>query len=142
MSSPVTVAVRENTISFMEMPDARVLRVTAVIRNRGARTVYMSTCGPSVEREILGQWESVWAPGCLEGAFTIPPEDSLVMPVAAYWHTDPRLGPPTADQRIGPGRYRIKYRFGWHKSGVGLLDPLPAEIGISHVFTVTSAVTP
>ena len=141
-SVPVTVALREDTVAFVEMPHSRILSVTAVIQSHTSRLVYMSPCGPEVERESAGRWERVWFPGCLEGAIRIAPGDSLVMPVAAYWNKNPQRGPPFADEKIRPGRYRLRYAFGWYRDEVGLVDPLSAEIGISQIFTVTKGVAP
>lgn len=141
-SVPVTIALREDTVAFVEMPESRILSVTAVVQNHTSRLVYMSPCGPEVERDITGKWERVWAPGCLEGAIRIAPGDSLVMPVVAYWNKDPQLGPPFADDRIRSGRYRLRYAFGWYRDEVGLVDPLSAEIGISQIFTATNSVAP
>lgn len=117
----VTIRTVEDTVLLRRNPEVTFLKVTAVIRNQDLTQVYLSHCGPAAQREIDGNWVTVYAgPFCLgSGFFRVGQGDSAILPVEIVGYTTPHTG-PRLDPRMTAGRYRLIF-------GVGLTDPWKRE---------------
>lgn len=106
--------------------------VDVIIRNRGSRPMIVGGCGPEAQREINGQWQTVWSPVCVsEQASLIAPGDSLTGTLTVAGFTKPGIEPPL-DPRMTAGTYRLRFGVSdpsssWSKpvSGTRVANPYP-----------------
>jgi hypothetical protein len=108
-SAPLRVSVRtvEDTVLLHRDSSVTAFTVTAVVRNDDSRPLQVAMCGVEAERDIGGQWTSVFRPFCASNALSpLAPRDSMIVPVNAYGYTDSSTA-PKLDPRMIPGRYRV-----------------------------------
>src|SRR5665647_572960 len=109
-TAPALVAIRVvgDTAVLKSNPQGASFQAQAVVHNLGVRTIYVVGCGPSAEREINGEWTSVFSVACIGGPTLVAaPGDSAVIPVTLYGYTGGSL--PRLDPRATPGRYRLVF---------------------------------
>jgi len=83
--------------------------VDVIIRNRGSRPIIVGGCGPEAQREINGQWQTVWSPVCVsEQASLIAPGDTLRGALTIAGFTKPGIE-PRLDPRMTAGTYRLRF---------------------------------
>jgi hypothetical protein len=105
-----------DSVPLQRTADMVSFTVNVVIANRGATPVVVGGCGPEVQRQISGEWQTVWSPVCIDmQSSLISPEDSLTGPVTPAGFTKPGFEPPL-DPRMTAGTYRLRF-------GVSYPDP-------------------
>lgn len=132
----LAVAIRplQDTVALQRNREATSFSVTAVVRNRDARVVYVSGCGPAAQREIDGTWTIVFSPVCVgPSSWTVTPGDSVIIPVTLYGFTTPKTL-PRLDPRAGPGRYRLLFSIGLDDPFLSPTSPPYAEQVVSSTF--------
>ena len=121
-SAPLRVSVRavEDTVLLHRDSSVTAFRVTAVVRNDDSRSLQVAMCGVEAERDIGGQWTSVFRPFCASNALSpLAPRDSVIVPVNPYGYTDSSTA-PKLDPRMVPGRYRVV--FGVYQQNASVTD--------------------
>jgi hypothetical protein len=90
--------------------------ITVVIRNDGHTPVVFGGCGPEAQRDIGGQWQTVWTPICgSPQAATVAPGDSVSLPITVAGFIQPGME-PQLDPRMVPGRYRLRFGISYSDS--------------------------
>ena len=110
-SAPLRLSIRtvEDTVLLRRDSSVTAFTVTAIVRNDDSRPVQVALCGMEAERDIGGQWTSVFRPFCASNALSpLAPRDSLIVPVNVYGYTDSNTA-PKLDPRMVPGRYRVVF---------------------------------
>jgi hypothetical protein len=133
-----TVRVVDDTVSFVERPDWRGFRVAAVVRNEGPTQLYAHWCHAQAQREIDGQWTTVWSEACgsdLTSPTTLAAGDSLVRELFVGGSTRVGHGTPL-DARIVSGRYRIEFFLSFGVNGPYMIDAPPLAQRVTNAFVV------
>jgi hypothetical protein len=106
----VMVLTREDTVSFQRDPRVTLFRVTGVVHNLDSRVLYLVGCGPSAQRQISGEWVTLYAPLCFltEHTVRVAPGDSAVVPFTGPGYTDESTY-PRLDPRMVSGLYRLVF---------------------------------
>jgi len=106
-----TVVIRSaaDSVRLRRTAEMTSFAVDVIIRNRGSRPIIVGGCGPEAQREINGQWQTVWSPVCVsEQASLIAPGDSLTGALTIAGFTKPGIEPPL-DPRMTAGTYRLRF---------------------------------
>jgi hypothetical protein len=94
-------------------PGRTAFKVTAILRNKASRSLIVEMCGTGAERQIDGNWVTVFTPFCASnGLRRLQAGDSVVIPVEVFGYTARNMG-PRLDPRMGPGRYRLGFGIGF-----------------------------
>lgn len=97
----------EDSVALQQAPAGTFFRVTLVIRNTAGQQVRLGGCGPGAQRNIDGQWKTVWTPICLTPTqAVIEAGDSLTIAVSASGATQPAALPQESGQLVA-GLYRL-----------------------------------
>lgn len=98
-----------DSVHLQRTADMTSFTVDVIIRNRGSRPLIVGGCGPEAQREINGQWQTVWSPVCVSAqASLIAPGDSLTGALTIAGFTKPGIEPPL-DPRMTAGIYRLRF---------------------------------
>jgi hypothetical protein len=98
-----------DSVRLQRTPEMTSFTVDLTIRNRGSRAIIVGGCGPEAQREIKGQWQTVWSPVCVsEQASLLAPGDSLTSSITIAGFTKPGIEPPL-DPRMTAGTYRLRF---------------------------------
>jgi hypothetical protein len=98
-----------DSISLQRTPEMTSFAVDLIIRNGGSRPIIVGGCGPEAQRQISGQWQTVWRPVCVsEHASLVAPGDSLTGSLTIAGFTKPGIEPPL-DPRMTAGTYRLRF---------------------------------
>jgi hypothetical protein len=82
--------------------------VPVVISNNDSRALYVGGCGPSAERDIGGQWTTVFSPACIgDQVWKVDAGDSIVIPVTLYGYTADAMLPRVDVDKAQAGVYRL-----------------------------------
>ncbi len=103
------VRLAQDSVPLQRTPDLTRFAVTAIVRNDGHVPVVFGGCGPEAQRNIDGQWQTVWTPMCLSPQHaSISPGDSLTLPITVAGFTVPGIE-PLLDPRMVAGTYRLRF---------------------------------
>jgi len=108
---PFTLSIRtvEDTVALRVDPEKLSFNVTAIARNDDPHPVELLECRTSAQRDIDGQWITIFTPFCTtSGATMVASRDSITMAVAVYGFSAPNML-PRADPRMVAGRYRLVF---------------------------------
>jgi hypothetical protein len=106
----------QDSVPLEHTPDLTRFSVTVVIRNDGHTPVVFGGCGPEAQRDISGQWETVWTPVCgSPQSALLAPGDSLSLPITVAGFIQPGME-PQLDPRMVPGRYRLRFGISYSDS--------------------------
>lgn len=98
-----------DSVQLRRTADMTSFTVDVIIRNGGSRPIVVGGCGPEAQREISGQWHTIWSPVCVSAQFSlIAPGDSLTGAVTIAGFTRPGIEPPL-DPRMTAGTYRLRF---------------------------------
>jgi hypothetical protein len=106
-----TVIIRSarDSIRLQHTAEMTSFAVDVIIRNRGSRPIIVGGCGPEAQREVNGQWQTVWSPVCVsEQASFIGPGDSSTSALTIAGFTKPGIE-PRLDPRMTAGTYRLRF---------------------------------
>lgn len=111
----VTVSVQPDTVRLQRLtsPAGLAFRVTATVTNTGSEPVFISFCGHIADRQIGGEWVTVF-PGDLCGGIEWRPlasGESFEREVLIYGFSEAGAG-PRLDPRFAPGTYRLRVPLG------------------------------
>lgn len=136
--APLLVAIRvfEDTVAFRQNSEETSLHVTAIVRNRDSRPVYVVGCFPSAERDIDGTWTTVFIPTCMgQSSWLVGSGDSTMIPITLYGFKTPNMM-PKLDPRASPGRYRLIFPVGPTDPFMGPIPPSLIQLTASSPFIV------
>ena len=88
---------------------AGVTRITVnvIIRNDRATPLYLFGCGPELQQEMNGRWQTVWSPVCISaGSSAMAPGDSSKFTFKAARFAQLAFE-PQLDPRATAGKYRL-----------------------------------
>ena len=103
------VRVVPDSVALEQTPELTRISVNVIVRNDRATTLYFGGCGPELQEEIDGQWQTVWSPVCISPiSGSLAAGDSVTFPFAAARLTQQNVY-PRLDERAGAGRYRLQY---------------------------------
>ena len=106
----------QDSVPLQQTPDLTKFTVTSIIHNDGHRSVVFGGCGPEAQRNIDGQWQTIWTPICGSPQHaSIAPGDSLTVPVTVAGFTVPGIEPPL-DPRMVAGIYRLRFGISYSDS--------------------------
>jgi hypothetical protein len=98
-----------DSVRLQRTPEMTSFAVDLIIHNRGSKPIIVGGCGPEAQREINGQWQTVWSPVCVsEQASLLSPGDSLTGALTIAGFTKPGIEPPL-DPRMTAGTYRLRF---------------------------------
>jgi hypothetical protein len=98
-----------DSVRLQRTPEMTSFAVDLIIRNRGSKPIVIGGCGPEAQREINGEWQTVWSPVCVsEGASLLAPGDSLTSTLTIGGFTKPGIE-PLLDPRMTAGTYRLRF---------------------------------
>jgi hypothetical protein len=98
----------QDTVPFYQLPKQASFAVTTIVHNDDHQRLFVALCGMEAQREIDGNWTTVFMPACPSNGLTpLEPGDSIVVPVRITAYTDNTF--PQLDPRMKPGRYRILF---------------------------------
>jgi hypothetical protein len=99
----------QDSVPLQRTADMTKFTVSVIIRNDGHGPVVFGGCGPEAQRNIGGEWQTVWTPICGSPQHaSIAPGDSLILPITVAGFTVAGLEPPL-DPRMLPGTYRLRF---------------------------------
>jgi hypothetical protein len=128
-----------DTVTLIRNPDQVLFRVSAIMRNADSRALVVSECGPLAQREISGDWVTIFMPICLASPeWILMPGDSAVIPAVIYGYMAPNTG-PRLDPRMVAGRYRLLFGVALADKSRRITDVLPIDQRASSVFFVKDA---
>lgn len=128
------VRIVEDSVPLQQTATLTTFHVTAVIRNDGARQVRFGGCGPSAERSVNGQWQTVSTPMCLTPVdATLAPGDSVTVALTIPDGTGPIQPQPPG--QIAAGIYRLTFGV-WYPESPGATVPNQLEALTSPPFKV------
>ena len=103
------VRIVPDSVALEQTPELTRIRVNVIVRNNRATPLYFGGCGPQLQEEIDGQWQTVWSPVCISAmSGLVAPGDSVTFPFSAARLTQQNVY-PRLDDRAGAGRYRLQY---------------------------------
>ncbi len=98
-----------DSVPLQRTADKVSFTVNVIIRNGGATSIDVGGCGPEAQREINGEWQTVWSPVCISRQSSlIAPSDSLIQPLTVAGFTKPGIE-PQLDPRMTAGKYRLRF---------------------------------
>lgn len=98
-----------DSVPLQRTADMVFFTVNVIIRNRGATPIEVGGCGPEAQREINGEWPTLWSPVCVSPQSSlIVPGDSVMGPLTVAWFIKPGIE-PQLDPRVTAGTYRLRY---------------------------------
>jgi hypothetical protein len=113
VAASIAIRIVEDTVVLQRHPEITSFKVTAVLRNKSSRTLVVQMCGTGAERQIDGNWVTVFMPFCASsGLSRLAAGDSVIIPVDVFGFTARNMG-PRLDPRMGPGRYRLGFGIGF-----------------------------
>lgn len=98
-----------DTVALQQNVGVTFFTTTVVVHNRDSRPIALDGCYPAAQREIAGQWVTVFSPTCVGSGFVpIPAGDSARVTVRLSGYTTPGML-PRLDPRALPGNYRLVF---------------------------------
>jgi hypothetical protein len=98
-----------DSVQLRRTADMTSFTVDVIIRNGGSRPIIVGGCGPEAQREINGQWQTIWQPVCVSPGFElIAPGDSVTAALTVAGFTRPGIE-PQLDPRMTAGTYRLRF---------------------------------
>ena len=135
------VRIEPDSVPLERTADVTRITVNVIIRNDRATTLYFGGCGPQLQQEMNGQWQTVWSPICFSPqSGSLAPSDSLKFPLTVARFANLAME-PQLDPRASAGRYRLQ--FGATYSGpmnYGVVYSGPTQPPTVTLSTLTSPV--
>jgi hypothetical protein len=136
----IAITAVPQTVILQRNAQGVTFQMTSVIRNAGPGQISVLPCGPQLQRDIEGRWQTVWSSPCLpeSPAREILAGDSAIVPVMGAAFTVPELS-PQLDPRFVGGSYRLLWSLTYKTDPTGPTKELPSDLSSSPRFTVTEA---
>lgn len=113
----VSAHIVEDTVALVRSANGAAFRVTAVMRNRSNRLLFVGgRCQQDAQVQAGESWRSVWAPVCVGVAPVqrIQPGDSLSLQIAIYGFFGVGIE-PHFDPKMSHGTFRIMFAVTFHE---------------------------
>lgn len=130
------IAIEPKSVQLHQSDEAVWFTLKAQILNRSRHAVFVSECGPELQRIVDGKWIAIWTPICLTTPpVRVAPGDSMTILVNPTGHFrsnfEPRWNPLMTE-----GEYRLIFPFMSSDAPGATLD-VPIKYRSSQSFQVS-----
>jgi hypothetical protein len=135
------IRIEPDSVALEQTAELTRIRVNVIVRNDRSTTLYFGGCGPELQEEINGQWQTVWSPVCFSPMSTaVAPGDSVTLPFGAARTAQTNIL-PRLDDRAGAGRYRLRYGATYDgPTDTNIVYSPPTAAPVVELHTLTSPV--